>query len=346
MKHKLFVLALLLSLITYSEAQAFNASTKWTAQLDSALTSGIAISGNTLLLGTETGMFYAIDKASGSTLWDFKGTGIICGTPSIVNGSVIFAQSDGTITCLNVSEGSTLWLSRPYDDSSDSLSDGTASGGGMIFVSRSDGRLCALDDSNGHVLWTYEAQGRVLRTAPEYSEGFVLLGEYDGRLSIIDSQTGERLNGGGAGGAVNTPSINEGNVYYSAWDGSVKCFRLRDVVPVWSIKLQDPVTTSPVIESGIVLVGTARGSIAALDESDGRELWRFETNGGSVQAKPAVIDGLVFAGAEQGKLFVLDAKSGRLVNTFKTESGIDTNPAVSEEVFYFGNDRGEIYALQ
>ena len=39
-------------------------------------------------------------------------------------------------------------------------------------------------------------------------------------------------------------------------------------------------------DKGIVVVGTGRGYIVALDENSGNFLWRFETGGGNISGKP------------------------------------------------------------
>lgn len=345
MRRIVVVLALVISLTLSHTAAAFECRTKFTFQIDTVLTSGIAISGNTLFFGDSTGKIYALDKNSGSLIWSYKANYSIYGTPSVIDDRVTFAQGDGTITCLKISDGSLLWNNIAYENVSDSLSDGTTPGGGMVYVSKSDGKLYALDDKSGHIVWTYEAGPQGLRNAPAYDNGLVFLGEYDGRFSIIDAETGERINGGGSGGAVNTPSVKDGNVYFSSWDGSVQAVRIKGVVPLWNTKVNDTITTSPAISENILAIGTGRGAAVALDTNDGKILWRFETNAGGIQAKPLIANGLVFIAGGQGNLYVMDAKTGNTL--FNLDAGYVTasEPAFSEGVFYFGGRDG-ITALE
>ena len=345
MRKKIFAAIFLLTLFAASQAQAFTGRTKWQVNLDSGITSGISESGNLLFLGSETGRFYALNKNNGSEVWSYKGTSTIKGTPSIVNNNVVFAQGDGTITCLKISDGSLMWQSLAHTGEDMPLEDGTTAGGGMIFVSKSDGKLYALDAKNGHVLWTYKASEQGLRAAPGYGDGFVFLGEYGGIMSIITPHNGKRVNGGGAGGAINTPVVKDGKVYYSSWDGSVQSVQIKDVIPLWDVKIGDPVTSSPAVNEGIVAVGTVRGTVAAIDEASGNLLWKFETGGGSISGKPVISEGLVFATTESGTFYAIDKSAGKVRFNLDTGAGITTNALLTNGIIYFGAG-GVLYALQ
>lgn len=350
MKRKI-ITALFFILIMSASSQAFSGREKWQFQPEGPATSGIALSGNAIFFGTETGNFYALDKNTGRVIWQLKTENTICGTPSIVGSNVVFAQEDGEIRCVKISDGSSVWSvggiggrDERNRDVNDGLSDGTTAGGGMVFVSKADKKLHALRASDGKELWTYTAGSQGLRSAPAYSDGLVFLGEYDGIFSIIDAKTGKRLNGGGAGGAINTPAISGGNVYFSSWDGSVNAVKIKDVIPLWDARINDAVSTRPAVGSGLVVVGTGRGAVYALNGNDGSVKWHFSTENGNVSSTPVIADGLVFAGAETGSVLVIDASTGRKISELGDGQGIIGDPAYSEGVLYFG--KGTIFAFE
>ena len=342
---KRIVIFLTLLLLFSSQSYGFDAAVRWSADIDSPLTSSITIHDGTLFLGDKSGTLHALSTDTGAELWAYNAGSSIIGTPLIVSNEVIYAHSDGELSVLDIYDGSVIWRSIPVDGSGSRLDDGAAYGGGLIFTAGNDGRLTAVSDDTGEEVWTYQAR-QGLRSAPEYGEGLVMLGEYDGLFSMIDAQTGERLNGGGAGGAVNTPAVRDGKVYFSAWDGVIQSIQIKDVIPLWSVNVKDPVTTSPAITEGIIAVGTARGFVFALNEADGKTLWQYGTNGGSVTAKPVVADGAVFACSGDGTVHVIDAGTGKELYKFTAGQGIGTNPAYSGGVLYFGGEKGIIYALQ
>ena len=121
--------------------------------------------------------------------------------------------------------------------------------------------------------------------------------------------------------------------------------QIKDVIPLWDVKVGDPVTSSPAVNEGLVAVGTVRGIVAGIDEASGNLLWKFETNGGSISGTPIISEGLVFAGTDSGTFYALDRNSGRVRFNLDTGSGITTNALLSNGVIYFGAG-GVIYALQ
>ena len=344
MTRRILFFSFALILLSAVNSSAFDEKIKWSADIQAPLTSGITIHENMLILGDKSGTLHALDKATGSELWTYNGSSTILGTPAVVSNNVIFAQEDGEISCVDISDGSAVWRVFPVSDSDNRLNDGITYGSGLVFAARIDGEIFALDAVSCDEVWTYQAR-QGLRTAPAYGEGFVFQGEYDGLFSIIDAKTGERVNGGGAGGAVNTPVVRDGKVYFSAADGSVQSVQIKDVIPLWSVNIKDPVTTSPALGENIIAVGTARGYVFALNEADGKTLWQFDTKGGSITALPVVADGLIFVGGGDGVLHMLDVETGKELHRFTTNQGIETNPAYSDGVFYFGGNRGIIYAI-
>ncbi|MCR5346888.1 MAG: PQQ-binding-like beta-propeller repeat protein [Fretibacterium sp.] len=341
---KRFLYAMLCVVLLAGQAGAWRGEVGWTFQAGSGLTSGIAVAGGLVLVGDGSGVLYAVQRASGQQAWAYQGTNTIVGTPSVAEDNVIFAQADGTLTCLRLSDGSVVWQSLAAESGSETLTDGTAMGGGRVFFVKGDGRLHALSVTDGKPLWTYESS-QELRSAPAFGEGSLLLGDQGGVFSVLDPKNGHRLTGGGAGGAINTPSISEGSVFFSSWDGSVQRVRLKGNIPQWKVNVEDPVTTSPTVAGGKVFVGTARGNIAAMDAKNGKILWQFNTQGGNVMAQPVVGEGMVFAGGGQGVLSILNAATGKLLSSFTTGAGISGTPAFEGGVLYLGSEDGNLYAI-
>ena len=177
----LFAVIALCVALAVSPASAWRGEVGWTFKADSAITSGVAVADNLVLVGDATGTLYAVQRASGQLAWSYKGTNSIAGTPSIVKGDgdgrVVFAQENGAVTCLNLADGSFVWRNLPSEDSATTMSDGTAAGGGKVFLVRGDGKLYALGAADGRPLWA-TGLDQSLRAAPAFDtgSGLVLLG--------------------------------------------------------------------------------------------------------------------------------------------------------------------------
>ncbi len=104
----------------------------------------------------------------------------------------------------------------------------------------------------------------------------------------------------------------------------------------WTFQAVDGFESSPVVEYGMVFIGSDDHNVYALDENTGELVWNFTTEG-YVIATPAVADGRVFFGsAMDGKFYSLDAFTGDLVWTFDRPSVMDvwttykSSPAIDE----------------
>ena len=171
---KIFVSSIILVVLMAVSASAFTGNEMWKLQLDSPVTSGIAVSGGTVFFGTETGRIYAVNAKSGNIVWDFKGENTVYGKPSIVRDMVIFAMGDGEVVALKAADGSLVWAAGGVGGRdtrgnavNDGLSDGTSAGGGLVYVSKDDRKVHAFKDTDGRTAWTYTTGDQGVRSASQ-----------------------------------------------------------------------------------------------------------------------------------------------------------------------------------
>jgi len=106
----------------------------------------------------------------------------------------------------------------------------------------------------------------------------------------------------------------------------------------------------------LVFVGSADGSLYALDRLTGSEQWHFDADG-PILSSPAVADGKVIFGSLVGSFFAVDATSGAPVWRLSTgtdralpwghESGdfYTSSPVVDGATAVFGSGDGSVYAV-
>ncbi len=333
MRSKRLAIGILFLFLFTAQAFAFG-ETKW--EFKAFVASNITFHEDKMLFGDQLGMLYVLNKDSGEVIWTHHDQGPIIKTIAVVDDKVLYITSTGHVTCLNLEDGALIWDYTPSESADEIIHDGVVVGEGLAFVVKNDSKLYALDISTGKTVWTFQGNEQGLQTAPAYSEGLVFLGEYNGIFDIIDAETGERLNGGGAGGAINTPVVKDGVVCYSSWAGSVNAVQIKSVIPLWQVNIKEPITTSPVIAEGIIVVGTGRGFVTALSEKDGSSIWSLDCKNGVVTSKPIIANGKVYVVPEGGNVYEIEASSGKVLNTFETKGPV-SSPAYSDGVLYFGN---------
>ena len=130
---------------------------------------------------------------------------------------------------------------------------------GIIYVSAPRSIVRAIDAVSGKILWTFDPHVRL-----DFSMG---------NSSIA------RVNRGVA--------VWEGKVYVGTGDGRLVAIDAVKGTQLWSSQVIDPaldgISGAPRVAAGKVFIGYSgaddqvRGSIAAFDPSNGKELWRFWT---------------------------------------------------------------------
>lgn len=333
-----FVLLIALPFTSFAAQQVLT-------RVDTPITSGVAASGKSIFFGDAIGNFFAVDIQTGGQRWscNYSDTAIT-GIPAVHGDNVVFAYVTGEIICLKISDGSLVWKYSPVlsESVNEDLNDGVAIGGGKVYAAFTTGELKAIDLKSGNVSWSYKAE-QGLRSAPAYHDGLVLLGEYNGLFSIINAKNGKRLNGGGAGGAINTPAVHNGNVYYTAWDGSVHAVKIKDVIPLWDAEVGEPISTAPVVGEGLVVVETASGKIFALEEKSGAILWKFDSQGGEDGTRPAISGGRVLTGTGDGRILVLNASNGKLQREYTNANELNSSEG---NALYFINNNHDLCRME
>ncbi len=121
--------------------------------------------------------------------------------------------------------------------------------------------------------------------------------------------------------------------------------RSGNIVPIWSFQVEDAIRSTPLINDGIVFVGSYDNNLWALDAKEGSLIWKFATGGG-IGSSPAYSGGMVFVGSTDGALYAVDAYTGNRKWLFKTDGKIYSTPALAVGLVFFGSDDGKLYAIR
>jgi len=100
----------------------------------------------------------------------------------------------------------------------------------------------------------------------------------------------------------------------------------------------------PVIKGGKVFIGTMRGTLHAIDDNTGRDVWVFETPR-AILHTCAVAGNKVFFGNAEGKIYAVDIDDGKLSWSVQTGAAVWNSPVVYKGIVLIGNRDGKIYAI-
>lgn len=227
-----------------------------------------------------------LKKQWSNKIGDGQGDGFYKITPTLVDGVLYVASSDGEVTAISAADGDRLWrveLERP-------LSGGVGYHDRSLYLGGADGSVLQLSANDGVVEWEAAVSGEVL-AAPAVSDDWVIVQTYDGKLlgfqpgadepawtftsdvpvlTLRGTSTpilvGDNAIAGFGDGKVIAVDVNSGNVSWESRigvpQGSSEIDRIVDI---------DGAMTQQGIE---LFVASYQGRVAALDSRTGRKLWQ------------------------------------------------------------------------
>ena len=217
---------------------------------------------------------------------DGQGDGFYKITPTLVDGVLYVASSDGEVAAISAADGGRLWrveLERP-------LSGGVGYHDRSLYLGGADGSVLQLSAEDGVVEWEAPVSGEVL-AAPAVSDDWVIVQTYDGKLLGFQPGADEpawtftsdvpilTLRG------TSTPILVADNAIAGFGDGKVVAVDVNSGNVSWESRIGVPQGSSEIdrivdidgamTQQGIELfVASYQGRVAALDSRTGRKLWQ------------------------------------------------------------------------
>ena len=85
---------------------------KWKTQIGGRLSAVTVAGGRAFVAAVDRHTLYALDTASGKTVWTYTAGGRIDSPPTVCRGMALFGSADGWVYCLRASDGALAWRYR------------------------------------------------------------------------------------------------------------------------------------------------------------------------------------------------------------------------------------------
>ncbi len=234
----------------------------------------------------------AYNLGSATIDWQVRG-GNIESSPLIIGLKLLVTTLEGTITCLNKTNGQPFWTFAPSCDKTNiSIHSSPVCDGEIVVFGSDDGVLNGLTLENGSLIWQTKIRGSIV-ASPSIKNGKVFVGSFDGIYYCFDIKTGRQLWTQNLGGVVlASQAVNEYHVIVGTVEGLIYCMNINDGAITWKVLLGGVVNSTPLISGSTVFIGCQNKVIYALSTETGVILWQHKM-GGRVRSMPVVTKNLL-----------------------------------------------------
>jgi len=323
---------------------------------DTAFEATPVIADGTIYIGDLDGGFHALALDTGATRWTFRSAAGFPGAAAISpvdSQRVVVGDADGLIRALDAKTGTLLWEYR---------TDGEISGGPTIVGSGSEARvlvgsqdasLACLDLADGSLRWKHTTADQI-RCSPTIAAGLGCVAGCDGKLHLIDIQSGDEKAAVPIDGPTGTtPAADDGRVFFGTEGGVFFAIDLPRGVVLWRTEAAAngmAYRSSAAIAGTAAVVGSRRKAVEAFSLADGSRLWRRPMRG-RVDGSPVVVATpsgrlLAIVGDTAGRIVSLDAADGSVTWEFEAGDGFASSPAVAAGRLVMATEHGTIWCFR
>jgi len=313
---------------TFQALRLDTGATSWSfkaeaAGFPSAAAVSVAPDRPLVVVGDDTGVVRAFDRATGTVAWEYETEGEISGGPTLlaggaagdaVGGRVLVGSQDASLSCLRLADGTVLWKHSIADQIRCSPTVARSAAGDRVFLAGCDGKLHVIDADRGGGLAAVPIDGPT-GTTPAAAGDRVFFGTEGGGLFAIDflkADVAWRGQAAVSGQSYRSSAAIAGDLVVIGSRGkAVEAFARADGARRWRHPMRGRVDASPIVLTtddgrSVVVVADAAGKIAILDAATGAPVWEFDAGGG-FSAGAAVAAGRLVIASEDGTVWCFAA---------------------------------------
>jgi outer membrane protein assembly factor BamB len=220
-----------------------------------------AVADGMVYFGSGDGNCYALDAATGQLKWKFETKGVVHSSPALANGAVFFRSWDTYLYAVDAATGQEKWKYKiTWVNASAAVVDGS-----VYFGTSIPAFFIELDAKTGKERFKFDAHSPVF-SSPAVAGGLAYFGSFNGSLYAVDLKDGKlawefqtesaKKNAPAylkPDGGLNFATVFTSPFFEDMYHASVKLFSLGAIV------------SSPVMNHGVVYVGSADGNLYALE---------------------------------------------------------------------------------
>jgi len=289
----------------------------WLKKLKMPLSAGPAAGFGIVVVGSSKGAIAAFDGATGKELWRTRVNSELLSAPAIGESAVVLRSVDGRLHGFNSQSGKEMWSVEQQVPRLSLRGTATPIIAKEVAISGFDnGKVMAVSLTNGDTVWDTALASPHGRT------------ELD-RLVDIDSAVrvvGDNVFAAGYQGRTAMLALDSGQIWWS-----------HDMSSYRGLAADDE----------NIYVTQSDGTIVAMRQRDGSEVWRNEKVKRRALSAPVVVGGAIAIADFQGYVHFLDKNTGVLVARVKVaKQRVSSAPAAFQDTVVVLTDGGSLAAFR
>lgn len=287
----------------------------WRVNAGQKLSAGPGADDSLVAVGTDKGDVLAFDT-NGKALWNARISSEVIAPPRVDNKIVIAFSGDGRIYGLAVADGKTVWVDQRANPplTVRNAAGGVVSRGGLL-VGTAGGRLLAIDSQTGTIAW-------------------------DGTVATPKGATElERI-----ADVTSLPYVDQKDACAGAYQGRIACFDIVRGTLRWTRDISS-LAGITADESRLYVVDD-KGSVQALDRSNGASIWKQDVLAKRRIGGPQLIGDEIGVIDVEGYLHLLSRADGSYVGRLATDGSLaTTQPAQLAGGILWQSQKGTLYSV-
>lgn len=321
----------------------------WTFEAGSAISGDAGIYDNTVYVGTDEGLFYAVDLETGVERWSFEAEDVIESEPAITEDAVFMGANDGQFYALNRESGELLWKLQFNDKitAGANLVKSPVNGEPLLLVAGNDGMLRCLRTGDGSEVWSYQTDNLINGSPAMLDDERIIFGGCDSFLHIVNLADGESIEQYETEAYIPASvAVYEGIGYSGNYANQVLAFDPGDLGELWTYSDKSfPFFSSPAVNEDLVFIGSRDKHLHAINRKTGEAIWTFRTSGRVDSSPVAFSDGVVF-GSTDGWLYALNQTDGGELWKLELGGSLIASPVYANGKLIIGSQGGTLFALE
>jgi outer membrane protein assembly factor BamB len=318
---------------------------------------GPALDNGLVFAASHKGEVIAVSLDSGRTAWIKKLKLPLSAGPGAGNGMVVVGSSKGTVVALEAATGKELWRAQINSE----LLSAPAIGESIVALRSVDDRLHGLNAHTGKEVWSVEQQVPKLSlrgtATPVLAKDAVISGFDNGKVMAVSASNGDTLwdtvlaSPHGRTDLDRLVDVDSAvrvvgeNVFATGYQGRTAMLALDSGQIWWSHDMSSYRGLS--VDADNIYVTQSDGSIIAMRQRDGAELWHNDKVRRRALSAPVVLSSAIAVADFKGYVHFLDKTSGELVARVKvSKQRVSSAPVAQEDTLVVMTDGGQLAAFR